>query len=200
MTVRTSRGANGKFTRSIKTTQRDYAAADLRAKGRSLQAIADELGFASRGHAHDAIQRAFAALPAEGAEDAKALDLARIDRLIEAAWEVLETHHVTVSQGKIVGRFAGFAKDPDTGETVRNAEGEPLPVYDELDDDAPVLAAIDRIERLTARRAKIFGYDAPARSRVEVITEDAVDAELAELTRQIAENDARAAAAGPGPA
>jgi hypothetical protein len=187
MTTRTSRDATGKFTRSIRTAQRDYAAADLRAKGRSLQAIADELGFASRGHAHDAIQRAFTALPAEGAEDAKALDLARIDRLIEAAWGVLERQHVTVSQGKIVGRFTGFAKHPDTGETFHDDAGEPIPLYEELDDDAPVLAAIDRIERLTARRAKIFGYDAPTRSRVEVITRDMVEDEIMKLEAELGE-------------
>ena len=43
------------------------------------------------------------------------------------------------------------------------------------------------------RRAKIIGYEAPARSRVEVITEDIVDAELAQLAKQVAENDAAAA-------
>lgn len=202
MTERTNRGAHGRFIRSVKAAQRDFEAASLKAKGKSLAAIAAELGYASRGHVHDAISRAFAAIPAEGAEAAKALDLDRVDRLIEAAWKVLDTTHVTVSQGKIVGRFAGFATDPDTGETARDHDDKPIPVYEELSDDAPVLSAIDRIEKLLARRGRIIGYEAPSRSRVEVITEEDVDAELAAVlaanAAMEAEQQREASRAGEG--
>jgi hypothetical protein len=183
------RGPGGKFTRTIHSIRRDNKAAELRAMGWTFQRIADELGYANRQKAKDGVDRAIAEVPTEAVEQAKHLDLERIDRLIAAAWEVLERKHVTVSQGRIVGRFAGFAKDPDTGETVRNADGEPMPVYDELEDDAPVLNAIDRLEKLIARRGKILGYEAPARSRIEVITEDAVDAELRRLEQEIAERE-----------
>jgi hypothetical protein len=189
MTEGTSRGGNGRFARSIKAAQRDAAAAARRATGCTYQQIADELGFASKGKAYEAVQRAFAGIPTEDAEEAKRLDLERIDRLIEAAQKVLKRQHVTVSQGKIVGRFKGFARDPDTGEIVRGDDDKPIPEYEELEDDAPVLAAIDRIEKLLARRAKIIGYEAPVRARIEVITEDAVDAECRKLEQEIAALD-----------
>ena len=44
--------------------------------------------------------------------------------------------------------------------------------------------------------AKLRDLYAAAKSRVEVITEDVVDAELAELARRVAENDAAAADTG----
>src|ERR1700733_13879672 len=94
-----TRGADGQFIRTIKGAQRDAAAAELRAKGWSFQRIADELGYSSKGNAHHAEERAFAAIPTEADKAAKQLDLERIDRLIAEAWAVLERKHVTVSQG-----------------------------------------------------------------------------------------------------
>ena len=65
------------------------------------------------------------------------MELERLDRLYEAAVGVLERHHVTVSQGRVV-----------------QLDGEPLP------DDGPVLQAIDRLLKLQERRARLLGLDA----------------------------------------
>ncbi len=194
MAART-RGGNGKFTRTAATIKRDHKAAELRGQGYSFQRIADELGFASKGHAHEAVMRAYADIPSEETEQAKRLDLERIDRLIEKAWQIMLRDHVTVSQGRVVGKVVGVERD-ESGTPLLNAEGNPILIYEDILDDGPALAAIREIRGLLERRAKIAGYDAPARSRVEVITEDIIDAELAMVARQIAENDARAAAAG----
>jgi hypothetical protein len=56
-------------------------------------------------------------------------------------------------------------------------------------DDAPRLAAVNVIKGLLERRARIFGYDAPAKSRVEVITADMVESQITELESQLARND-----------
>lgn len=189
MTTRTPRGGNGRFTRSIETAQRDFAAAELRVKGRSLQAIADELGFASKGHAHDAITRAFAALPTAEAEAAKALDLERIDRLIEQAWAVMETAHIAYSNGQVVRHRTGENEKDEDGLDRLDDKGRTIPAYEDVRDDGPVLAAIDRIRALLERRAKIIGYDAPARSRIEVITPDLIEQRIAELEAELAAND-----------
>lgn len=188
MATRT-RGGNGRFTRAADSRKRDHDAAGLRTKGWSFQRIADELGFASKGHAHDAVMRAYADIPSEATEHAKQLDLERIDRLIEKAWEIMLRDHVTVSQGKVVGKRIGWDRDEQTGEILRDGDGAPIPLYEDVLDDGPALAAIREIRGLLERRAKITGYDAPARSRVEVITEDAVDAELARLEAKLAEHD-----------
>lgn len=194
MTTRT-RGGNGRYTRTAATIKRDHKAAEFRGQGYSFQRIADELGFASKGHAHEAVMRAYADIPSEETEQAKRLDLERIDRLIEHAWAIMLRDHVTVSQGRVVGKVIGVERDED-GAVLTDGDGKPVLIYEDILDDGPALAAIREIRGLLERRAKIVGYEAPARARVEVITEDAVDAEIARLAREIAENDGRAARTG----
>jgi hypothetical protein len=192
MTERTSgppRTRNGKFTRNPETAKRDHQALDLRVKGRSLQSIADDLGYASRGAVTDAIRRAFRDLPLPGTEDAKQLDLERIDRLIEQAWIVMEREHVAYSNGQVIRRRTGEVERDEAGLERLDDKGRTIPVYEEVLDDGPLLASIDRIRSLLERRAKIIGYDAPARSRVEVITSDAIEAEIASLEAELALND-----------
>jgi hypothetical protein len=193
MATRT-RDGKGRYIRTIKTVKRDFDAAELRAAGMSLERIAAALGFASRGHAHDAIARALRDTPYDGAEDDKLLDLMRIDRLIEQAWTVMHAKHVTVSHGKIIVRQVGVERDEDGIERL-DMDGQPIPVYEDVIDDAPVLAAIREIRQLVKRRAEIIGYDAPLKTRIEVITEDAVDAECERLLAEIAEREKREAAA-----
>jgi hypothetical protein len=184
-----NRGGNGRFVPSIKTAERDFEAAGMRVTGRSLQQIADELGYASPGHVHNGIRRAFAALPADEAEDAKRLDLERIDRLIARAWDVMDRAHVTYSNGQVVRRRTGEFELDDDGLERLDDKGARIPLYEEVLDDGPLLAAIDRIERLIARRDKIIGYGAPARSRIEVVTPETVEAHIAALEAELARND-----------
>lgn len=189
MTARTPRGADGKFTRTIRTVQRDFDAAGMRVKGASYGRIAKELGFASRGHAHDAVTRALRDTPYPGADDDKLLDLERIDRLIEQAWAIMEREHVTVSNGHIVGKRIGWERDDD-GQILRDGDDAPIPIFEDILDDGPAATAIREIRMLLERRAKIIGYDAPAKSRVDVFTHDMFTAALSDLEAKVAANDA----------
>jgi hypothetical protein len=195
MTTRT-RDGNGRYIRTIKAVQRDFDAAEMRGKGASYGRIASELGFASRGHAHDAVTRALRDLPYEGAEDDKLLDLDRIDRLIEHSWAVMEREHITVSHGRIVGKQIGWQRDEKTGEIIRDGDGVPVPLYEDLPDDGPGMTAVREIRQLLERRAKIIGYDAPAKSRIEVVTKDVFAAAMADLEARVAANDAADRSAG----
>lgn len=150
--------------RSIKTAERDGEAARLRARGLTYREIGDRLGMAPQS-AHEAVQRALVEAVREPADEVRALELARLDALLAHAWAVLERYHVTVQQGRLV-------LDPD---------GDPIP------DDGPVLAAIDRVLKIQDRRARYLGLDAPVRH--EVLTLDAVDAEIARLTRELGGRD-----------
>ena len=183
-----TRAGNGKFIRTAAAMKRDHEAAAFRGQGWSFQRIAGELGYASKGKAHEGVMRAYAEIPSEASEHAKALDLERIDRLIEKAWEIMLRDHVTVSQGRVVGRVIGVERD-ESGAPLHDGDGKPVLIYEDILDDGPALAAIREIRGLLERRAKITGYDAPVRSRVEVITEDAVDAEIERLAKEIAEAD-----------
>lgn len=160
------------------TAQRRKQAIDMRMAGASFQAIADTLGYNSRGAACQDITRA---LETSVAEQTRSLDayreeeLQRLDLLLAEAWAVLKRQHITVSHGRIV-------KDD----------------FDEpILDDGPTLSAIDRILKIQERRAKFLGLDAPQRH--EVVSIDAVDAEIARLSAELGVREA-GEAAGVAPA
>lgn len=181
-----TRDGKGRFTRTTATARRDADAAALRAKGRTYEEIAAELGMASRAKAYEAVQRAFAAIPYEETEEARRLDFERIDRLIAHCWDVMERDHLTVSQGRVVGKRVGWERDEVTGELLRDADGELIGVYEDILDDGPGMTAVREIRGLLERRSKMTGYDAPSRSRIEVIDDDAAAALTAEAEREIA--------------
>lgn len=195
-----ARGGNGKFTRTAASIKRDHRAAELRGQGWSYARIAAELGFAHKGKAHEAVTRAFADIPTEESAGAKVLDLERIDRLIEWNWAVMLREHVAHSNGKVVGRLVGVERNPD-GTAVLDSGGAAIPVYEDILDDGPGQASAKEIRALIERRAKVFGYDAPTRSRIEVVTEEDLDAELAGVLAANARMEAEqreAADADPG--
>lgn len=167
------RGHNGRFERTADSAERDAEACRLRSRGQTYQQISDALGYGHRGHAYDAVQRALAVIPQEAADGLRHLQLDQLDYLTTQALGVLERRHLTIAaSGKVV-----------------TVDGE------QVIDDAPVLAAIDRLLKIQERRAKLVGLDAPQRR--EVLTLDAIDAEIAELTAQLGADAADEAEAAP---
>jgi hypothetical protein len=96
--------------------------------------------------------------------------------------------HLAHSNGKVIRRFAGVERDEDGIERL-DMDGKTIPVFEDVYDDAPGQASAREIRALLERRAKITGYDAPARSRIEVITEDAIDNAISELEGELTAND-----------
>jgi hypothetical protein len=78
--------------------------------------------------------------------------------------KVLRRPHVVISAGKVVVH-------PDTRQS--------------LEDDIPVLKAIDTLLRIQERRARLLGLDAPAQTTVHVLSEDAIDQEIARLEAEL---------------
>lgn len=156
-------GGNGRFVRTLTTAQRDAESCRLRARGETYGAIASALGFRDRSGARQAVERCLAATVVEPSEELRAMQLAMLDELTVAALAVLDRRHIVVSAGRVM-----------------LVNGEPLL------DDAPVLAAIDRLVRIAERRSKLCGLDAPQRHEITV---GDLDAEIARLTAQLASND-----------
>jgi hypothetical protein len=106
----------------------------------------------------------------ETSEEAKTILIADLNAAKQAVWAVLEANHLVISDGRVV-----------------TLDGEPIP------DDEPVLKAVDRLVKINQELAKIYGAYAPVKS--EVITMDAIDAEIrkleADLGRQQTGTDAR---------
>lgn len=159
-------GPGGKFIRTTDQAELDAEAARLRSRSMGYREIGEQLGVTTSA-AHRMVERALAAIPTEHAEAVRANELRKLDALERAALTVLEARHVTVSNGKLI-------YDGD----------EPLL------DDAPVLNAIDRLLRVSESRRKLLGLDAP--NRVEVVTLDYLDAEIARLSAQHAAESHRA--------
>jgi hypothetical protein len=95
-------------------------------------------------------------------------ELLRLDELEKRARRVLDRHHITVNNGRVIA-----------------IDGEPL------QDDGPVLAAIDRLIKIEdARRKnnesqrKLLGLDAPTKVDAQVTEVTQQDIELAELVRE----------------
>lgn len=180
-----TRGGNGKFTRTAESRKRDHKAAELHGQGYSYQRIADELGFASKGHAHNAVMRAFAEIPTEGSAEAKRLDLERLDRLIEWNWQVMVKPHLAHSNGRVIRHFVDVERDEDGIERL-DMDGKTIPVFEDVLDDGPGQSSAREIRALTGQRARIFGYEAPVKHEHEVRTISEIDARLIELAEEMA--------------
>ncbi len=163
--------------RSVETIERDHRAYDMFRRGMSYRQIGAELGINEK-TAWEAVRRAARENASDPLEQAAERQVA-LDRLQDyrrAAQRVLMGRHYQASQsGKLV-------LGPD-GST-------PLP------DPDPPLRALAQLRWIEQEDNRLRDLYPAVKSRVEVITEDIIDAELAMVARQIAENDARAAAAG----
>lgn len=150
------RAGNGAFVATIETAERQAKAAQLRSRGWPYRKIADELGINVH-QAHDDVKAAMRAIVEKPAQDVRAYELARLDSELdrlnameESVQRVLERKHFTVSNGRII-----YLGD------------------EALEDDGPVLAAVDRLIRIEESRRKngesrrkLLGLDEPVKTQI----------------------------------
>lgn len=166
--------------RTIAAMESDAEALGLYHRGLTYKEIADRKGWSSVASAHAAVRRAIADSYRLPAAEAIKVEEERLDLLLRAFMRVLGTkHYATGSSGRV-------AVHPVTGEP--------------LTDDGPVIQAGMALLRVSESRRKLLGLDAPARTRVEVITESDVDAAIKALEAQVAQNAAGEHAGHPGAA
>lgn len=122
---------------------------ELKLRGWTHRQIAAHLGL-SVGTVHNRIQSEIDARVQPLAAEMRAVTADRLDHMRRKVHEVLDRHHVTVSNGKVI--YLG---------------DEPL------QDDGPVLAAVDRLNRIEERWAKLFGLDAP--QQLDIVQEQRID-------------------------
>ncbi|MFP3118132.1 hypothetical protein [Streptomyces sp. Iso 434] len=137
------RDGNGGFLTTNASVQRAAAATSLRSAGATYQEIADQLGYADRGHAWRAVQQARRQILREPAEELIQVEAERLDDMYVAALEVLEAEHLMVSHGKIVV----------------TEDGVPLR------DTGPRLAALREMRHIRESYRKLHGLDAPQRTQ-----------------------------------
>lgn len=152
----------------------------MRVAHRPYEDIAAELGISlevARKDYETARRQAAADFRATVSEH-RTLELMKLDQLEQEAWRVLKARHITVQHGKIV----------------RDENDKPI------EDDAPVLQAIDRLERLMKRRAAFLGLDAPVRVEVSAEVDDQIAALAAALAAGVGELEPAGEAEAPGDA
>lgn len=150
--------------RRVNVALRRAKALEMRAAGAKYEEIRQALGYSSRGAATQDVQRALAATVREVADEVRQLELMRLDQMWVEVLKVLRRQHVTVSNGRVV-----------------TLDDQPI------EDDGPVLQAIDRLLRIQERRAKLLGLDAP--KQVEVITGDLIDREIQRLEQELEQRE-----------
>lgn len=72
--------------RRMEAKERQRQALELRIAGVTLEVIAERVGFRSRQAAWDSIRRALEAIPRPAAEQLRALDVERLDKMALAIW------------------------------------------------------------------------------------------------------------------
>jgi hypothetical protein len=164
--------------RSIETRIRDAKAVELRRRGLSYEQIAGQLEFSAVSSAFEAVKRGLADTCAEENPVQAQMSMERLDALTRLFERIAATKHLVVSlgSGKVV-------MDPAR-------PGQPLT------DDGPVMQAGLALLRVEESRRKLKGLDAPSRTRVEVITADVIESEIARLEGELAANDRDASNTG----
>lgn len=138
------RNNTGRFVTDPAIADRDAQAAHLRKQGATYQQIADHLGYTNRGSAHHAVMRTMAEVRKDAGEKLIAVEREELERLYEAALELLETDHQAVAQGKAVYDDAG------------------QPIYDAQ----PKIAAINAARQIRESYRKLLGLDQPAKQEI----------------------------------
>jgi len=169
------RGSNGRAVRSAETAMRDLRAWELRVEHRTYQEIGDQLGMTKEG-ARQAVERHAKTIPAEAVADVQQLVLDQLDFMARHLHEVIERDHFRITPG---------------GRVVMH-DGEPVRDY------GPAIQAINANLRIIQERVKILGLYAPAKRRVDVITQDVLDDAIAQLERDIARMEGELADAEGG--
>ena len=133
----------GRFAASLATAQRDGEAAKLRTAGKTYQYIADVMGYDSRATASEAVKRAMLAARQEAGAEARAVEVARLDALVDKLTEIMNTPHVKPYNG-------------------------PEFTIVEYPDDGPAIAAAKTLLQVQARRAALLGLDSPTKVEATV--------------------------------
>ncbi len=158
---------------AVETAEKYAQILELRKQGKSLQQIADELGYAGPSGVHQALTRAIERTVSEPAEDVRVLELLRLDRLFEKAWKKIEADDLSTAD-LVLRLMARRAKllgmDAPTHSKVELQEN-----FQGMPDEEVVAKAIDSIlskgERtailLEKMKARGYKVTAPKENRDE---------------------------------
>jgi transposase-like protein len=140
-----------------RATHSDAAAAErlllaweYRVNGWTEQMSADEMGV-DRSTISRWLKKAWEGRVEPAAAQLREVELEKLDRLERLALAVVDRPHLLVSAGRVVM-------------LLNETSGKEEPILD----DGPILAAIDRLVRISVARAEIAGFKAPVKIQGEM--------------------------------
>jgi hypothetical protein len=144
--------------------EKDNRAWAYRRSGASPEQIARVMKYSSILEAKRAIERGAADNAGEYGDEARQIEAARLDDLTLTLMKIrTKKHYVIAPNGAI-------ARDPETREP--------------LEDDGPVIQAITALIRISDRRSKLLGLDAPSKREITI---DQIDQQIATLEQILAQ-------------
>lgn len=132
----------------------------MKTRGCTLAEIQIALDYGSTAHVATALRRHIDRRVGPAADEYRALMDERLDHMRREVLRVLETTHYKVSEGRVI--YHAPCDCP------QGLYGDRCPHWKPLEDDSPVLAAVDRLLKIEERQAKLHGLDAPVKQSVEV--------------------------------
>ena len=154
----------------------------MKAQRYTLEQIAEILGYADKSGARKAVQRGLAAVSdSKSLREGIAVQLLQCDFLETEILEVMGRRHYVVSQ---------------KGTLVYEGDGD-VPLID----DTVKLGAVDRMVKVMEYRAKLEGYFAPTKNRIEVVAFDEFAESMKALTEEVGDlrNEADASSEAQAP-
>ena len=155
---------NQKAVDKVLTAEKRAMALALRKDGHTYASIAKLVGEQFQGspysemYAHNLVKDALQAIYKDDAKTIAKFEIERLDYLQLEALEVLRGKHYIVSGGSIV---RDYLRDEHGNILVDHSTGTPLTAA--IMDDAPRLAAIDRLLKIQERRSRLLGLDKPTK-------------------------------------
>lgn len=138
VTVLTPRDGRQRFVRTPENMERDHEAAMLRSRRKTYAQIGEHFGV-SKPAAYQMVQRAIGEIPKEATVELIALELAKFDHLEQKYYEIMERFHPHIS-----------------------ASGQVI----EIENDDPTMKAMEGLLKISDRRAKLLGLNAPTRTEL----------------------------------
>lgn len=128
-----------------------------RVKGWSFPRCAMELGI-TQGYAYKLYKEAMRQIVQPGVAEVRELELTRLDAMTEECYNILNSELHLVNGGKVVRDVM----TDDEGKVILDDDQQPKLIR--LRDHNIRLAAMDRLLKISERRARLLGLDAPTKT------------------------------------
>ena len=140
-----------------KTKRLQVQVLELYGKNPNMMSVSREMGL-SYAYCQKLYRNALKSIVVESVEDYRKLEMKRLDTLHQKAMEVLEAFHPLVNAGQVVRDTI----DDEYGNPIINSETEQV-LTRRLQDQAPLLQAIDKVLKISERRSRLLGLDMPTK-------------------------------------